>query len=72
MFAYAARDHSKHHGTTVDQYAKVTYKNRRHGAMNDRACFQVCMYVCVPIYVHACIHRISKYVHVCMFTINLF
>jgi len=41
MFAYAARDHTTHHGTTLDQYAKVTYKNRKHGAMNDRACFQV-------------------------------
>ena len=41
MFAYAARDHSKHHGTTIDQFAKVTYKNRRHGAMNTRACLQV-------------------------------
>ena len=48
MFAYAARDHSKHYGTTVDQYAKITYKNRMHGAMNSRACYQVCA-VCLLI-----------------------
>ena len=40
MFAYAARTHSKQHGTTPTQYAKIAYKNRYHGTMNPRACFQ--------------------------------
>ena len=40
MFAYAARTHSKQHGTTPIQYAKIAYKNRYHGTMNPRACFQ--------------------------------
>ena len=55
MFAYAARDHSKHYGTTVDQYAKVTYKNRMHGAMNSRACYQV--HANKPIYY---VHSLQK------------
>ena len=40
MFAYAARAHSKQHGTTPTQYAKIAQKNRHHGTMNPRACFQ--------------------------------
>jgi sterol carrier protein 2 len=40
MFAYAARVHSEQYGTTQRQYAKITQKNRRHGAMNPKATFQ--------------------------------
>ena len=73
MFAYAARDHSKHYGTTIDQYAKVTYKNRRHGVMNNRACFQVRM----PTgHVHVSLHikyviRTYVYVYVCILKITV-
>ena len=73
MFAYAARDHSKHYGTTVDQYAKITYKNRRHGAMNNRACFQVCPSVlCIKSHalvlcITACTYIHARIYYMCIF-----
>lgn len=41
MFAYAAREHCQQHGTQVEHFAKITSKNRRHGAQNPRAAIQV-------------------------------
>ena len=45
MFAYAARNHCQRYGTTAEHYAKITSKNRRHGANNPRATFQVSLYI---------------------------
>lgn len=37
MFAYAAQDHCREHGTTKEHFAKIASKNRRHGMNNPRA-----------------------------------
>lgn len=41
MFAYAAQEHCARHGTRVEHFAKISSKNRRHGAQNPRAAIQV-------------------------------
>ena len=40
MFAYAARAHNREYGTTPKHYAKIAGKNRFHGSLNPKACFQ--------------------------------
>lgn len=44
MFAYAAKDHCRTHGTTPEHFAKIASKNRTQGAQNPRAATQVCMH----------------------------
>lgn len=41
FYAGRARSHMKTYGTTVEQLAAVSVKNRRHGALNPRAQFQL-------------------------------
>lgn len=40
LYALKARHHMERHGTTVEQYAAVTVKNRGHGALNPNARFR--------------------------------
>ena len=40
MFAYAAREHTRLHGTKFSQYACIAQKNRKQGSNNPFACFQ--------------------------------
>lgn len=40
IYASAARNHMKKHGTTVNQFARVAAKNSRHGSLNPRAQFR--------------------------------
>lgn len=40
IYAAAARNHMKHYGTTVNQFAGVAAKNSFHGSMNPRAQFR--------------------------------
>lgn len=37
LFAYAAREHTKKYGTTLEQYAKIAYKNHKQGKNNPYA-----------------------------------
>ena len=46
MFAYAAQDHCRQHGTRTEHFAKIASKNRRHGTQNPRASFQVQVFDC--------------------------
>ena len=40
MFAYAAREHSKKYGTSLDDYGQIAYKNHRHSVNNPYAAIQ--------------------------------
>ncbi len=40
IYASAGRSYMKKYGTTVEQFAAVSAKNSRHGALNDRAQFR--------------------------------
>ncbi|MCP4038576.1 MAG: thiolase family protein [bacterium] len=40
VYAKAANDHMKHHGTTKEQFAMVASKNSFHGSLNPNAQFQ--------------------------------
>lgn len=37
MFALVGDEHSRKHGTTFEQFAKVAVKNHRHGALNPKS-----------------------------------
>lgn len=37
LFAYAAREHTKAYGTTLEQYAKISHKNHKQGKNNPYA-----------------------------------
>ncbi|KAK3710535.1 hypothetical protein QZH41_009367 [Actinostola sp. cb2023] len=40
LFAYAAREHTQKYGTTLQQYAKISHKNHKHGKNNPYACLR--------------------------------
>jgi acetyl-CoA acyltransferase len=41
VFAEAGMEHSRHHGTTFEQFAKVSVKNHHHSTMNPKAMYQI-------------------------------
>ena len=41
VFAEAGMEHSHHHGTTFEQFAKVSVKNHHHSTMNSKAMYQI-------------------------------
>ncbi len=41
VFAEAGMEHSRHHGTTFEQFAKVSVKNHHHSTMNSKAMYQI-------------------------------
>ena len=41
VFAEAGMEHSHHHGTTFEQFAKVSVKNHHHSTMNPKAMYQI-------------------------------
>ncbi len=41
VFAEAGMEHSRKHGTTFEQFAKVSVKNHHHSTMNPKAMYQV-------------------------------
>ena len=41
VFAEAGMEHSRHHGTTFEQFAKVSVKNHHHSTMNAKAMYQI-------------------------------
>jgi acetyl-CoA acetyltransferase len=40
VFAEAGMEHSRKHGTTFEQFARVSVKNHRHSTLNPRAMYQ--------------------------------
>jgi len=40
LFAYAAQEHSAKYGTTLEQCAKIAYKNHKHSTHNPNACLR--------------------------------
>ncbi len=40
VFAEAGQEHARRHGTTFEQFAKVSVKNHHHSTMNPRAMYQ--------------------------------
>ena len=41
VFAEAGLEHSRHHGTTFAQFAKVSVKNHHHSTLNPKAMYQI-------------------------------
>ncbi len=41
VFAEAGMEHSRMHGTTFEQFAKVSVKNHHHSTMNPKAMYQI-------------------------------
>lgn len=41
VFAEAGLEHSRKHGTTFEQFAKVSVKNHHHSTMNSKAMYQI-------------------------------
>ena len=41
VFAEAGMEHTRHHGTTFEQFAKVSVKNHHHSTMNPKAMYQI-------------------------------
>ncbi|MBD3649690.1 MAG: thiolase family protein, partial [Pseudomonadales bacterium] len=41
VFAEAGMEHSRHYGTTFEQFAKVSVKNHHHSTMNPKAMYQI-------------------------------
>lgn len=41
VFAEAGMEHARHHGTTFEQFARVSVKNHHHSTMNPKAMYQV-------------------------------
>ncbi len=41
VFAEAGMEHSRRHGTTFEQFAKVSVKNHHHSTMNPKAMYQI-------------------------------
>ena len=41
VFAEAGMEHSRKHGTTFEQFAKVSVKNHHHATMNPKAMYQI-------------------------------
>ncbi len=41
VFAEAGMEHSRNHGTTFEQFAKVSVKNHHHSTMNSKAMYQI-------------------------------
>ena len=41
VFAEAGMEHSKDHGTTFEQFAKISVKNHHHSTMNPKAMYQI-------------------------------
>ena len=41
VFAEAGMEHSRKHGTTFEQFAKVSVKNHHHSTMNPKAMYQI-------------------------------
>ena len=41
VFAEAGMEHSRKHGTTFEQFAKVSVKNHHHATMNAKAMYQI-------------------------------
>ena len=41
VFAEAGLEHSRHYGTTFEQFAKVSVKNHHHSTMNPKAMYQI-------------------------------
>ena len=41
VFAEAGMEHSRNHGTTFEQFAKVSVKNHHHSTMNPKAMYQI-------------------------------
>lgn len=40
LFAYAAQEHSTKYGSTLEQCAKIAYKNHKHSVHNPYACLR--------------------------------
>ena len=41
VFAEAGMEHARKHGTTFEQFARVSVKNHHHSTLNDRAMYQL-------------------------------
>ena len=41
VFAEAGLEHTRHYGTTFEQFAKVSVKNHHHSTMNSKAMYQI-------------------------------
>ncbi len=41
VFAEAGMEHAKNHGTTFEQFAKVSVKNHHHSTLNPKAMYQI-------------------------------
>jgi acetyl-CoA acetyltransferase len=41
VFAEAGMEHSRNHGTTFEQFAKVSVKNHHHSTLNPKAMYQI-------------------------------
>ena len=41
VFAEAGMEHSRNHGTTYEQFAKISVKNHHHSTMNPKAMYQI-------------------------------
>ncbi len=41
VFAEAGMEHTRNHGTTFEQFAKVSVKNHHHSTMNPKAMYQI-------------------------------
>ena len=41
VFAEAGMEHSRHYGTTFEQFAKVSVKNHHHSTLNPKAMNQI-------------------------------
>lgn len=41
VFAEAGLEHTRNHGTTFEQFAKVSVKNHHHSTMNSKAMYQI-------------------------------
>ena len=41
VFAEAGMEHTRQHGTTFEQFAKVSVKNHHHSTMNSKAMYQI-------------------------------
>ena len=41
VFAEAGMEHTRRHGTTFEQFAKVSVKNHHHSTMNSKAMYQI-------------------------------
>jgi acetyl-CoA acyltransferase len=41
VFAHVGMEHSRNHGTTFEQFAKVSVKNHHHSTLNPKAMYQI-------------------------------